>query len=335
MRRALAAGAFWLASIVSATAFDLQGHRGARGLAPENTLPAFTTALSIGVTTLELDVGMTRDGILVVSHDPRLNANFTRLDGAFLETSGPALRELTLAEVKRYDVGRLKPGSQYAKAFPDQKPVDGTAFPTLAEVFELARASPVRFNIETKITPTSGSETPDPETFVRAIVETAREAGVLDRITIQSFDWRTLKAASTIAPEVPRVCLTAELRALDNIQKDNPGGSPWTAGLKASEFGGSTPALVKAAGCSTWSPLLERDAGEPRRRQGSGARRRAVDRQRLERGRAPDRLGCRRAHHRLPGPAAQAPGGQGRGRLDEIETDGAATPFPQDRPFVR
>ena len=252
---AFAAGAAaWLAGVVSAAAFDLQGHRGARGLAPENTLPAFAKALSIGVTTLELDVGMTRDGILVVSHDPRLNPNFTRLDGAYLEASGPALRELTLAEVKRYDVGRLKPGSQYAKAFPDQMPVDGTAIPTLAEVFELARASPVRFNIETKITPTSGSETPDPETFVRAIVETAREAGVLDRITIQSFDWRTLKAASTIAPEVPRVCLTAELRAIDNVQKDSPAGSPWTAGLKASEFGGSTPALVKAAGCSTWSP---------------------------------------------------------------------------------
>jgi hypothetical protein len=127
---AAAAGAVLLASVVSAAAFDLQGHRGARGLAPENTLPAFAKALGIGVTTLELDVGMTRDGILVVSHDPRLNPNLTRLEGAFLETSGPALRELTLAEVKRYDVGRLKPGSQYAKAFPDQMPVDGTAIPT-------------------------------------------------------------------------------------------------------------------------------------------------------------------------------------------------------------
>jgi glycerophosphoryl diester phosphodiesterase len=250
----VAVGAFWLASGVSAAAFDLQGHRGARGLAPENTLPAFAKALGVGVTTLELDVGMTKDGTLVVSHDPRLNPDFTRVDGAFLETTGPALRTLTLAEVKRYDVGRLKPGSQYAKAFPDQTPVDGTAIPTLAEVFELARASTVRFNIETKITPTSGEETPDPETFVRAIVDTARDAGVLDRITIQSFDWRTLKAASTIAPEVPRVCLTAELRAFDTVQKDKPGGSPWTAGLDGSQFGGSTPALVKAAGCSTWSP---------------------------------------------------------------------------------
>jgi glycerophosphoryl diester phosphodiesterase len=264
--RAFAAGAIWLAGVASACAFDLQGHRGARGLAPENTLPAFAKALSIGVTTLELDVGMTQDGILVVSHDPRLNPNFTRLHGVFLETFGPALRKLTLAEVKRYDVGRLKAGSPYAKAFPGQTAVDGTTIPTLAEVFELAKATAVRFNIETKITPTSGDETPDPETFVRAVVDAAREAGVLDRITIQSFDWRTLKSASAIAPTVPRVCLTAELGAFDTVQKANPDGSPWTAGLNGSRFGGSTPALVKAAGCSAWSPhfsnLTEANLGE-------------------------------------------------------------------------
>jgi glycerophosphoryl diester phosphodiesterase len=211
-------------------------------------------ALSIGVTTLELDVGMTQDGILVVSHDPRLNPNFTRLDGVFLETFGPALRQLTLAELKRYDVGRLKPGSPYATSFPDQTAVDGTSTPTLAEVFELAKADAVRFNIETKITPTSGDETPDPETFERAIMAAAREACVLDRITIQSFDWRTLKAASVIAPTVPRVCLTSELRGFDTVQKGNLEGSPWTAGFNASHFGGSTAALVKAAGCSAWSP---------------------------------------------------------------------------------
>lgn len=265
--RVLGAGLVALiASVCAASAFDLQGHRGARGLAPENTLPAFAKALSSGVTTLELDVGMTRDGILVVSHDPRLNPNFTRLDGAFLEAFGPPFRDLTLAQVKRYDVGRLKPGSEYAKSFPDQAAVDGTTIPTLAELFELAKASRVRFNIETKITPTSGDETPDPETFVRAITETARAAGVLDRITIQSFDWRTLKVASTVAPEVPRVCLTAELKGFDTVQKGNVEGSPWTAGLRAAEFGGSTPALVKAAGCSTWSPhfsnVTEANLGE-------------------------------------------------------------------------
>ena len=127
---AIVAVSFVLSS--AAVAFDLQGHRGARGLAPENTLAAFSMALSIGVTTLELDLAMTSDGILVVSHDSRLNSDHTRAaDGKFLDAEGPAIRSLTLAQVKHYDVGRLKPGTAYAAAFPEQRAMDGVRIPTL------------------------------------------------------------------------------------------------------------------------------------------------------------------------------------------------------------
>src|SRR6202165_3082264 len=106
----------------AASAFDLQGHRGARGLAPENTLEAFATALKIGVTTLELDLAMTKDGVLVVSHDSYLNPDHTRgPDGKCLAPQAPAIRSLPLAEVKQYDVGRLKPGTAYAAGFPEQR----------------------------------------------------------------------------------------------------------------------------------------------------------------------------------------------------------------------
>src|SRR5262245_66614499 len=116
-------------------AFDLQGHRGARGLAPENTLAGFRTALEIGVTTLELDLAMTRDGVLLVSHDPFLNPDIVRgPDGRWLAAPGPLFNTLTLAEVKRFDVGRLNPASRYAQQFPQQVPVDGERVPTLAEV---------------------------------------------------------------------------------------------------------------------------------------------------------------------------------------------------------
>src|SRR6187401_2097438 len=109
MRRALIALLLGLAA-ASAQAFDLQGHRGARGLAPENTLEAFARALLIGVTTLALDLAMTKDDVLVVSHDRSLNPDHTRgPDGQFLDKQGPAIRSLTLAEVRRHDVGRLKP----------------------------------------------------------------------------------------------------------------------------------------------------------------------------------------------------------------------------------
>src|SRR6185503_9371643 len=121
-----------------ANAFDLQGHRGARGLAPENTIEGFALALSIGVTTLELDLAMTKDDVLVVSHDRRLNPDHTRgPDGKFLDGEGPAIRSMTLAELQRYDVGRLKPGTAYARSFPEQRAVDGARIPTLAELFDL------------------------------------------------------------------------------------------------------------------------------------------------------------------------------------------------------
>jgi glycerophosphoryl diester phosphodiesterase len=243
----------------AAHAFDLQGHRGARGLAPENTLEGFAIALSIGVTTLELDLAMTRDDVLVVSHDRRLNPDHTRgPDGKFLDAEGPAIRSLTLAEVQRYDVGRLKPRTDYARSFPEQRPVDGAHIPTLTEVFDLVRragADHVRFNIETKITPTSGDETPDPETFAAAFAKTVRDAGLAARVSIQSFDWRTLIAMKRIAPEIERVCLTAEALTFDTIKRGEPGPSPWLAGLDVDDFGGSVPRLVAAAGCAVWSPL--------------------------------------------------------------------------------
>jgi glycerophosphoryl diester phosphodiesterase len=249
-----------LFAATAAPAFDLQGHRGARGLVPENTIEAFRTALGIGVTTLELDLAMTKDGILVVSHDSVLNPDHTRgPDGTFLAAPGPAIRSLTLAELEPYDVGRLKPGSSYAARFPEQRGMDGVRIPTLAAVFELVRqtkADHVRFNIETKLTPTSGADTPDPETFANAVAAAVRDAGLAGRATVQSFDWRTLMVLRRIAPEIERVCLTVEQPDEDNIRRGRPGASPWTAELDIDDFGGSVPRLVAAAGCGVWSPFF-------------------------------------------------------------------------------
>ena len=121
-----------MASSQLLVAFELQGHRGARGLMPENTLPGFATALSIGVTALELDVGLTLDGIVVVSHDRQLNPSIVRTsDGGWLTSPGPALRDLTLAQLRRYDVGRILPDTKHHRAFPEQAHIDGARIPTL------------------------------------------------------------------------------------------------------------------------------------------------------------------------------------------------------------
>lgn len=236
-----------------AQTFDLQGHRGARGLAPENTLAAFATALRIGVTTLEFDLGVTRDGMLVVSHDSRLNGNFTRdAGGAWVQSPGPMLRQLPLAELQRYDVGRLRPGTRYAETFAQQRPYDGQRIPTLDEVFERVAAwqgHRIRFNIETKLTPTEPELTPEPAAFAQLVVDALRRHRMTSRATVQSFDWRTLLAVKRLAPEITTVALTARQSWLDNLADGR-----WTAGLQLADHGQSVPRLVKASGASVWSP---------------------------------------------------------------------------------
>lgn len=253
-----------------AGAVDVQGHRGTRGLAPENTLPAFAKALSIGVTTLEMDTGVTRDGVMVVGHDETLNPDITRgPDGNWLAQRGPAMHALTFEELERYDVGRINPDSNYAKRFPRQAPVDGTRIPRLADVFALVRRAgndTVRFNIETKLTPTAPDEAPAPEPFARQLIAEVRKAGLAARVTIQSFDWRTLQVVQREAPEIPTVYLTSQQRFLDNVCSGPLAGKPtiapadcapsaWTAGFQLRDHG-SVPRLVKAAGGKAWSPFF-------------------------------------------------------------------------------
>jgi len=255
-RPAVGIAAIALAASLSASAFDLQGHRGARGLLPENTLAAFGKALDIGVTTLETDLAVTKDGVVVISHDPDLNPALVRGPGGFwLGARGPAIRTLTLAELRTYDIGRVNPSTSYGKQWPLQLARDGERFPTLAEVFGLAksRGSSVRFNLETKITPTSGDTVVDPETFVTLAVSEIRAAGVFHRTTLQSFDWRTLVVSKRVAPELATVCLTAEFPNFDTVKPDASGRSPWQAGLDPASHGNSLPRLVKAAGCDQWS----------------------------------------------------------------------------------
>ena len=122
-----------------AMAFDIEAHRGGRGLFPENTLASFAGALAMGVDTLELDVGATRDGVLIVSHERRLNPDLARdASGAYVAPPGTPFVELTLAQVKTYDVGQIRPDSDYAKQFPEQRAVPNTPIPT----FGRARSNP-------------------------------------------------------------------------------------------------------------------------------------------------------------------------------------------------
>jgi glycerophosphoryl diester phosphodiesterase len=240
----------------AAVTFDLEAHRGGRGLFPENTLAAFRGALAIGVTTLETDLAVTRDGVVVISHDPRLVADKVRgPDGQWVRDPGPLIHSLSLAELKRFELGRLNPASRYAGNWPEQRPQDGERFPTLTELFVLAKAQPkpVRFNIETKITPTDPADTVDAGTFARLVVDDVQENGMAGRVTIQSFDWRTLIEVRKIAPGIDTACLTIESPEMDTVKAGAGGASPWHGGLSRADYANSLPRMAKAAGCRTWS----------------------------------------------------------------------------------
>ena len=241
-----------------ARAFDLQGHRGGRGLWPENTLQGFAEALTLGVDTLELDCAVTKDGVVVLSHDPLLNPEITRdASGKFIETHGPSFHSLTYAQLHKYDVGRIKPGTPYAALYPDQKGMDGVRIPRLADLFALVKKSGntmVRFNIETKITPLKPDETVGAQAFAEAVVKVVREAKMEKRAAIQSFDWRTLAVVKKIAPEIETVALTTLRPGGGNVAPGAPGPSPSLGGLDVDDFGGSIPKAVKAIGATAWSP---------------------------------------------------------------------------------
>ena len=174
-----------------ALAFDIEAHRGGRALFPENTLVSFANALSMGVDTLELDIGVTRDGVIVVSHERGLNPDLARgADGRYVTPPGTPFVHLALDEVKKYDVGRIRPGSKYAAQFPQQHAVAGTKIPTLKELIGLVRKSGdshVRLNIETKIDPNHPEESPDPERFVTLLLDLLRAEKFEDRVMVQSL----------------------------------------------------------------------------------------------------------------------------------------------------
>ncbi len=216
---------------------DVQGHRGARALLPENTIPGFERALELGVSTLELDLGLSRDGVLIVSHDPRVSSKICVGEGgAPIAESGPRIRDLTLEELRRFDCGSQNPSPERFPEPPRQNR-PGTPMPTLGEIFELTRAlgdSRVRFNIEVKVAPGSPDH-PDLRKIVTAAVEEIRAQNMVERSTLQSFDWEALKISKALEPRLR----TAALLAGDTMKTE------WLAGLDPTDL--DMLALLQAA----------------------------------------------------------------------------------------
>jgi glycerophosphoryl diester phosphodiesterase len=176
----------------------VHGHRGARARKPENTLPAFQYAISAGVDALEMDMAVTKDGVIVISHDPVLEAPVC---------SGPqpkaVIHTLTLKQIQEWDCGRVRNPN-----FSTQEPIPGTRMPTLDDVFALAKEGTFDYNIETKSFPDKPEYTPPPDVFARMVLDKIRQYKLEKRVILQSFDFRTLIAMKKLAPEIRLSALT-------------------------------------------------------------------------------------------------------------------------------
>lgn len=236
-------------------AFDLQAHRGGLGLVTESTIESFTNALQLGVSTLELDTQITEDGIAIVTHDRKVSDKKCVDTGAVTPGDpeypyvGKFVNTLTLAQVGTLDCGAV-PLADY----PEQRRVPGARMPTLTEVLDLVKsvdAPEVKLNVETKVEAASPTETAPREHFVDTVLGTIRDAGMLDRVTVQSFDWGALKLVREAEPEVPLVALTNG----DFLQVGQDGASPWLGGIDIDDFDGDAIAAIDSFGASAYSPV--------------------------------------------------------------------------------
>jgi len=208
-----------------ASGFDLQAHRGGRGETTEESLRAFAKSIELGVTTLELDIVLTEDGQPLVWHDATIESEKCSDttpafpgDPAFPYV-GKLVHELTLPQIRTLDCGKRLPD------FPGAEVVRGNKIAILPEVFALAEQyhSDIRYNIETKVAADKPADSAGPQQFVDVILAAVRAAGKVDRVEIQSFDWRTLPMVRRAEPSIPLVALWDE--------ETWAPGSPWLAGV--------------------------------------------------------------------------------------------------------
>lgn len=225
--------------------YDVQAHRGGRGQCVENTIAAFAWGLLSGATTLELDNGVTKDGHVIVWHDESIDPLKCKdTEPAYKEDPsfpyvGKYIANLTLAQIKTLDCGSLR-----QEEFPFQLLYPGIKLATLPEFFEFVTCTgvPVLYNIESKVNAVYPNYTQSPEVFVREQLKTFRKYGLVDHITYQSFDWRTIKLSKESLPDLATSALVDDMTVHARIGEveATTGPSDWLAGLDVDSFEGDT-----------------------------------------------------------------------------------------------
>lgn len=270
---------------------EVYAHRGARSYSPENTIPGYRTGLIVGTDWVDMDIGVSKDGVIIVDHDPWLNPDILSKNGKFWATSKQAfthgatgkeldqlvapylVHNLTIAELQEYEAGILNQSSPYAKYFPDQVQVPGTHMPTLQEVVNYVDKTTnkkVKFQIEIKNDPEHPNWTVTPEEFAQKLYTLLKKNNMIDRAEIQSFDWEPLYYLQKLDPRVKTAyLLVGQEDKVRMLGPDTKAAGLWSGGKLLKDYNSSIPQMIKALGGACYEPedveLTKEDLDESHR----------------------------------------------------------------------
>ena len=228
----------------------IYGHRGARGVLPENTLDSFQYLFDNDIKAYETDILISKDLIPVITHDFRLSPSMTKdSEGNWLEDEDIKIIDLTYDQISKFEVGSLNKLTKYGRRFLNQKKLPNQKIPKLSQLLDLTTKnnnSNLIINLEIKSTPVQENLTPSPEMLAKIVLDEVNKSSLIDKIIYSSFDWRVLREIKNYNSEIPRAYLTQDQR---NIYDQ----SPWMD-LTPLHNNVDLPKLIKAHGGKAWHP---------------------------------------------------------------------------------
>lgn len=226
------------------------GHRGARGIFPENTMTGFQYLYDIGVMAVEIDVQNAANRLTVLSHDPHV-----KRPG---ESHFQLVRETSDTQLAGLKVGGLRPGSTDLTLFPDQAQLPDAQVPTFESFCRWAvDHTPMLLNVEIKSHAIDPNLYDPPDVIISDVVDQLEKYALTNRCVISSFDWRVLSACALRSPDIPRGYLTLEQSHGTTMEPNVIDGSPWLNGATREDYGGGLPRLIANLGGKVWSPYFK------------------------------------------------------------------------------
>lgn len=245
--------------MVDAQNITVFGHRGARGIYPENTMAGFRYMRDIGVEAVEIDVQNAVGRVPVVAHDPFVSQAFTRDQyGEWVAGARQPILQTTITELEKFDVGTIRPGTEYAVRFPDQARLTKEPIPTFATFCEWAAGeTSLLVNVEIKSHGLKPEINDPPDVLAEGVITMLAAHDLLHRCILSSFDWRVVHACARRAPDVQRGYLTLNHDHGTTMEPNIIDGSPWMDGVSRSDHQNSLPQTIADLGGQVWCAYFD------------------------------------------------------------------------------